>query len=205
MIFILFLTVGAVVWLKLNQAHLYGRMGEIFVSRKLRKIDPKKYLVLDDILIPSKGNINTTQIDHVVISNFGIFCVETKAHSGWIFGDANQKYWTSQIYRSRNMFYNPVWQNHAHVSAVADLLKEKFSNLPVMSYVIFTNADRIKISGNAAVGRVRDFVVFAKSFHGEIISDEKVMEVYSLLKNSNIVDKKLRREHVRKVKGLRSL
>ena len=156
-------------------------------------------------MIPSKGNINTTQIDHVVISNFGIFCVETKAHSGWIFGDANQKYWTSQIYRSRNMFYNPVWQNHAHVSAVADLLKEKFSNLPVMSYVIFTNADRIKISGNAAVGRVRDFVVFAKSFHGEIISDEKVMEVYSLLKNSNIVDKKLRREHVRKVKGLRSL
>ena len=52
---------------------------------------------------------------------------------------------------------------------------------------------------------MRDFVVFAKSFHGEIISDEKVMEVYSLLKNSNIVDKKLRREHVRKVKGLRSL
>jgi hypothetical protein len=65
-----------------------GESGEHFVTEQLLGLDPSKYSVISDLLLPSQGNISTTQIDQVVVSNFGIFVIETKAYSGWIFGDA---------------------------------------------------------------------------------------------------------------------
>src|SRR5262249_2599367 len=76
-----------------------GRSGEKFVSRKLSNLDSKYYKILDDLVLPSQGNTSTTQIDHVVVSNFGIFCIETKNYTGWIFGNAHQQHWTQVIYR----------------------------------------------------------------------------------------------------------
>ena len=62
-----------------------GRSGEKFVSRKLHTLDQTHYKILNDVMLPSRGNSVTTQIDHIVISNYGIFCIETKAYKGWIF------------------------------------------------------------------------------------------------------------------------
>ena len=65
------------------------------------ELDPAHYKVLDNLLLPSNGNLNATQLDHVVVSNYGIFCIETKSYKGWIFGNANDKYWT-QVSENKN-------------------------------------------------------------------------------------------------------
>ena len=57
---------------------LIGKRGENFVSRELLELDSEHYNVLDDLMLPSLGNTNTTEIDHIVVSDFGIFCIETK-------------------------------------------------------------------------------------------------------------------------------
>ena len=69
-----------------------GRVGELQVSRKLHSLSSTQYTTINDLILPSKGNTNATQIDHIVVSNFGVFCIETKAYKGWIFGSAKQKY-----------------------------------------------------------------------------------------------------------------
>ena len=78
---------------------IIGKGAENYVLRKLSSLDTNKYKVLKDLMIPSKGHSSNTQIDIVVVSNFGVFCIEVKAYKGWIFGNAQHKYWTQVIYK----------------------------------------------------------------------------------------------------------
>src|SRR5262245_33104530 len=110
--FIIWIAVLLLVW-KLPM--LRGRRGETFVSRRLSNLDSAHYKILNDLMLPSLGNTDMTQIDHVLVSTYGIFVIETKSYSGWIFGNAYQQHWTQVIYRFRKKFYNPLRQNYVHI------------------------------------------------------------------------------------------
>lgn len=56
------------------------------------------YVLLNDCTLPDDRG-GTTQIDHILISPYGVFVIETKNYKGWIFGSAHQKKWTQQIYK----------------------------------------------------------------------------------------------------------
>lgn len=180
-----------------------GRSGERFVSRKLHKLDPAHYRILDDLMLPSKGNSSATQIDHVVVSNYGVFCIETKAYKGWIFGNANQEYWTQVIFRYKERFYNPLRQNFAHAKAIEDLLGPQRLKSPIVSLVAFPDADKLKISGTDSVGHTRDIVKKIENYTNTIYSDSERDEIFSLLMRANIIDKEARKLHNREVRGLK--
>jgi len=181
-----------------------GRSGEKFVSSKLHQLDPAHYMVLDDLMLPSNGNSNTTQIDHVVVSNFGIFCIETKSYKGWIFGNANQEFWTQVIYRFKDRFYNPLRQNFAHIKAVENLLGPQRLKSPIISLVAFPDADKLKISGTDSVGYARDVVRKIKSYTVALYSNSERDEIFSLLTNANILNKSLRKLHDKEVRELKN-
>ena len=73
-----------------------GAKGESRVARELRRLNPKEYIVLNDLVV--KTSRGSSQIDHVVISIYGIFVIETKTYRGWIHGNENSEYWTQSIY-----------------------------------------------------------------------------------------------------------
>ncbi|MEO5913818.1 MAG: nuclease-related domain-containing protein [Luteolibacter sp.] len=67
-----------------------GWLGEMMVIRfGLRKLDPALYQTFHDLYLPRPDGQGSTQIDHVVVSPFGIFVIETKNYRGWIFGSEN--------------------------------------------------------------------------------------------------------------------
>ena len=100
-----------------------GWVGEKVVSQLgLKRLDPAVYRVFDDIYLPRPDGKDTTQIDHVVISKFGIFVIETKNVKGWIFGSAEQRQWTQQLFRKKSRFQNPLHQNALHVRALQKYL-----------------------------------------------------------------------------------
>ena len=68
-----------------------GWFGEKMINRGLRKLDPTQYQLFHDLYLPHPTETGTTQIDHVVVSPFGIFVIETKNYRGWIFGNAKQR------------------------------------------------------------------------------------------------------------------
>jgi restriction system protein len=98
-----------------------GQRGEFRVNAGLsRLLDPTVYRLIENVTLPV-GN-DTTQIDHLVVSPYGIFVIETKNFSGWIFGHPNHAQWTQVIYRSKERFQNPLRQNDRHVRVVGEIL-----------------------------------------------------------------------------------
>ena len=104
-----------------NSPKQKGKRGEKLVAGRLRKGLPDEYRILNDIYLPLPDG-TTTQIDHIVVSQYGVFVVETKTYSGWIFGDEKSKDWTQSIYHKKSRFQNPMRQNYKHICALADNL-----------------------------------------------------------------------------------
>ena len=108
---------GMVALWALNSPSLKGRAGEARLKRVLESIlDKERFHFLHDLTLPDHDG--TAQIDHVLISPFGVFVIETKNYSGWIYGSADQKTWTHVFHQKKFRFQNPVHQNYNHVKAV---------------------------------------------------------------------------------------
>jgi len=100
-----------------------GKLGEVYVRKGLRKkLTSDQYSIINDVTLPLDDG-GTTQVDHIVVSPFGIFVIETKNMKGWIFGSEKQAKWTQTIYRTKHSFQNPLRQNYKHTSSII-----KFAN-----------------------------------------------------------------------------
>ena len=114
--------IALVISMKKSFPALKGRYGEKMVMKTLKNLDSKEYTIFHDLYVPTKKG--TSQIDHVVISHKGIFVLETKNYTGWIFGNENSQNWTQVIYKRKEKFYNPIWQNFGHIQALKEYLGE---------------------------------------------------------------------------------
>ena len=102
-------------------ARIKGALGEWALNRVLVSELPASYQHYRNLVIPAeKGDF--TEVDHLVLSPFGIFVIEVKNYRGWIFGSERQPQWTVQHFRSKHQFMNPLHQNYKHTEAVKQLL-----------------------------------------------------------------------------------
>ena len=92
----------------------------------------KEYSVINDVTI-SDGKGSTTQIDHIIVSPYGIFVAEVKHYAGWLYGNSGQKQWTQKFPGKSFRFQNPLHQNYKHVKCIAGVLVENVPNLPAES------------------------------------------------------------------------
>lgn len=83
-------------------------------------LDRKVYRRFHNVIVPTSNG--TTQIDHILVSPFGLFVIETKNIRGWIFGSAGQPKWTQSLYGRKYPFQNPLRQNYRHTQCLADCL-----------------------------------------------------------------------------------
>jgi len=115
------------------EAKLKGWTGEL----KTRFINSlflsAEYKVFNNIIIRTERG--STQIDHVIVSPYGLFAVETKNKTGKIYGDEKQRQWTAVIYNKKYRFQNPLHQNHAHTMSLAEYLG--IEHKKIHSLVIF--------------------------------------------------------------------
>ncbi|MGQ5394400.1 NERD domain-containing protein [Paenibacillus sp. M.A.Huq-84] len=177
-----------------------GYFGERSISIKLKKLDPQKYIVLNDVMIPSvKGK--TTQIDHVVVSLYGIFVIETKNYRGWIYGNEHSEYWTQVIYKRKEKLYNPVRQNYGHVKALEQILSD-YSHVPFHSIISFSvRADLKKIEVNsAAVVYSVNLLKTIRKQTNEFTNYEGMKRIAEVIQASNNTEKSARKEHVKSLK-----
>ena len=126
-----------------------GQAGENLVRRyieKLAEYEGYQISAIHDLYIP-KGDGTTSQIDHVMVTDKGIFVIETKNYEGWIFGSEKARYWTQTIYQYKQRFQNPLHQNYGHIESLKTFLGEKFAEIPYYSVVIFTNRSELKLKG----------------------------------------------------------
>ncbi len=134
---------------------------------------PKKsYYTFHNIILPSKNG--TTQIDHLIISVFGIFIVETKNKKGWIFGTEQQPNWTQSIYGKKYSFQNPLRQTFRQKKVLSEFLNLDESNIYTVIYFVGNCQFKTALPDNvirSGIGR------FIKRFSNQILSTEDVSRV----------------------------
>ena len=102
-----------------------GWLGEKMVSSKLKSL-AKRYggYLINDVTIPDEETGRTSQIDHILFTKYGVFVVETKNYSGFIYGNDSDAQWTQVLKygREKHSLYNPVKQNMVHCHRVSSIV-----------------------------------------------------------------------------------
>ena len=175
-----------------------GKRGEDYVAALLTSLPDNTYRVINDLMLQSGGH--STQIDHVVVSEYGIFVIETKNYQGWIYGSANNEYWTQNIYGRKYQLRNPLWQNEGHIKALRRVLSE-FKCPPFFSIVAFSPQADLRLNDHSIpVMYWRDIVPFINDHKKIQISHTDMISIYFALIAANVSEDKAAQEaHIRSV------
>ena len=172
---------------------IVGKAGEYGTKKELKKLG-KEYLIINDLMIRTEDN-RTHQIDHVVISKYGIFVIETKQYDGYITGNDYDKKWCMKAGKNKLYINNPVHQNYGHIKALQEVLKLNEKNF--ISIICISGNAKLKIKSNKVV-EVNDIIDKIKSYQNILIDNYE--EIYNELRNINIADRKQRNKHNREIK-----
>lgn len=147
-------------------------VGERTVRKLLTTSFPSdEYHLMNNVTLPTSSG--TTQVDHILVSTKGIFVIETKHYSGWIFANAKAKKWTQVIYKSKKSFQNPIHQNYAHLKAVQSLL-DFLEPKTVKSAVVFTGEAEFKTERPEGVFDLKGFEAEIQSYTENVLSRNRV-------------------------------
>ena len=183
-----------------------GFLGETVINVAMwLKLEKDVYHRLNGITLP-RANGGSTQIDHIIVSIYGIFVIETKNYKGWIYGSEKQKQWTQAFPNgSKYKFQNPLRQNYLHIRTLADLLGLELSYFHSM--IAFIGECELKTRDELPEhvltgGRVS----YVKKKQGEILTEDEVKSIVEQI-NSNRFSKSWRtnREHKAYLKDKHSL
>ncbi|MCX4074551.1 nuclease-related domain-containing protein [Aeromonas caviae] len=181
----------------LKTAWFKGMVGEWFINLCIRLfLDKREYRLLKDVTLPTPQG--STQIDHVIVSRFGLFVIETKNMKGWIFGNPTQKRWTQQIYRRKHSFQNPLHQNHLHMMTLKSLLG--LSDNQLHSVIFFIGDCTFKTPMPENVMR-RGLVSYIKSKTTPVLSTADVDRIIDTIQQGRLTASwQTHRQHVTQLK-----
>ena len=185
----LLLALAAAGWLLLRPAlpHIMGRIGEWRVRFALKRALPAShYTLFHDVALRSgrAENCPTIRIDHVVVSPYGVFVIETRHCSGCIFGSERDPDWMRVRFRSKQKFQNPLRQNQGHVRAL-----QKLSGLDASCFhplVVFTGSAEFRTPMPARVTQLGGLVPFIQVRTHELLGFDEAQRVSGLLESSRV-------------------
>ena len=175
-----------------------GEFGEKMVAKILSQLPKEEYVVINNLLIKQNGK--TTQIDHVVVSQYRIFVIETKNYKGWISGNTDSEFWMQNIYGYKYQLYNPIRQNQGHIRMLNRLLPSIDPNLFV-SVIAFSGKATLNVNTDEQVVYWDQINEVIRSFYRKWLSAEDAQMAYNTLLAANNDSKEDRQQHVRNVRG----
>ncbi len=181
---------------KFFKTTIKGVVGEKTISAILYFLDKKKYKVINNLVL--KSGDRTSQIDHIVISDFGIFVIETKNYKGWILGNENSEYWTQVIFKRKEKLYNPIRQNLGHISALKRCLIE-YPHIDYKSIIVFSSKADLKVNTITDVVYSYNLLKTIRK-HSEVnLSEIEKKNIYEKVYKSNIIDAFDKKKHVKSI------
>ncbi|WP_232219600.1 nuclease-related domain-containing protein [Carnobacterium pleistocenium] len=186
-----------------------GNMGEYNIYRSLEKVKGEK-LLMTNLYIPKEDG-STTEIDLVMITKSGLFVVESKNYSGWIFGDERNFNWTQTFPNKQQFkFFNPIWQNKGHIKALKAVLALTEDSL-VHSFIIFSSHCELKkitvTSSNVQVFQQNQLkrMLKRKQYNEPRLTSDEMQAYFQMLKPFMHADKKTKKLHIKRIQERLSL
>lgn len=178
----------------LKLPNVRGMLGEFQINTCARlSLDQNQYALIPDVTIPVAEG--TSQIDHLIISEYGIFVIETKNMAGWIYGSEHDQKWMQVLYRYKKRFPNPIRQNYSHVCAISELLdvpREK-----IFPIVVFAGDATFKTTMPDCVFRHGEYISYIKSKTRKLFTRKEVLDLITKLFDHRLVPGwRTRRRHI---------
>lgn len=177
-----------------------GVFGEYQVNLLLKLyLSKDTYHLIKNVTLPTENG--TTQIDHILVSQYGIFVIETKNMKGWIFGSENQKQWTQKIFKYSSKFQNPIHQNYKHLKTLESCLGVPVES--IFSVIVFIGDSIFKTDMPDNVTFSGKCINYIESKNSKVLSQEQVSKSIKLIESGRLkASLKTNREHVVHVKQI---
>lgn len=167
----------------IKSAWFKGVLGEWQVNLLIKFfLDKNDYHLIKNVTLPTDDG--TTQIDHIIVSKYGIFVIETKNMKGWIFGSKNQKQWTQQIFKHKSRFQNPLHQNYKHIKTLEACLKKNSDS--IFSVIIFIGDSTFKTKMPENVRFAREGIEYIKSKTSIVLNVEEVTDIIEKVESGRL-------------------
>lgn len=156
-------------------------------------LKPPRYRCYHDILAPHSAK--AAQIDHIIVSEYGIFVLETKNISGHIYGSILDPRWTQILGSKSYKFLNPIKQNDSHIQVLANYLN--FDVKAFCSVIVFWGECTFKTAMPENVLWERGFINYIRGKQNSVISHDQMIKTISALNNLTVnTTEKQRQSHV---------
>jgi len=202
----------------ITRSNVRGNVGEWQVANVLKQLNPEQFVVLNDIMFEKQqtaaNEIATTQIDHIVVSIYGIFVIETKNYAGKIYGTEKSPKWQYYSHGNKYEFYNPLRQNYKHTKTLQDLLMRNAQAIGIMG-ADFLIYPIVAFSGNAEI-RVQvtgaDVVYFGnvpQAIYSHcsqpVLTKQQVDNIVNCILYHNVNSDEKKQEHIQNIKQSRQM
>ena len=177
-----------------------GLIGEVMVNIAIKLfLNKEDYFPIRNITLPTEDG--TTQIDHIIVSKYGLFVIETKNMKGWIFGNPNQPTWTQKIYKHTSKFQNPLHQNYKHTKTLESSLGINCNQ--IHSVIVFVGDCTFKTDMPDNVTYAGGFIRFVKSKRDIVFSPIEVKQIIASIETNRLSPSlKTHFNHVKHVKSI---
>ena len=183
-----------------------GNYGEFLTFDYLEKLGGDNKL-MTNLYIPKEDG-STTEIDLIMLSHTGIYVFESKNYSGWIYGDEKNKNWTQTLEnKQKNKFFNPIWQNKAHITALKSIVDIENDSL-YKSYIIFSERCTLKkiniVSPNIKVikrDQLNNAIRTDTRNSPELLTTEEINRLCSDLQKYAHADEQVKEAHIDNIKN----
>ena len=180
----------------LVEAKVKGFLGEGKVSLILASLPQKEYRVLNNVMLPTEKG--TTQIDHIVVSIYGIFVIETKNYKGWISGSEYSEQWTENFYGKKFKFFNPECQNYGHIKTLQNMLN--LTEDEYISIIAFSPKATLKVKTKGNVVYFSKLKKTIRKYRIPVIELDQLDFLVSSISSANVDSKEKRKEHVQNIR-----
>ena len=173
-----------------------GEKGEEKVIVSLNKM--KCFFRLINNLTLEKEKGNTHQIDHIFISEKGVFVIESKSLYGEIIGDNKDTVWIKYVNKKKVIIHNPIIQNKSHVRIIKSLLG---NDIEIISVVVFV-LDNAPYFPNENVINLKDLPLFINEYpNKKKLTKEQIEKIYQyLLRKESDASMEEHLENIKKIK-----
>lgn len=177
-----------------------GWIGEKKATFKMWvSLDSQIYNRFHNVIIPASNG--TSQIDHILVSEYGIFIVETKNKGGWIFGSEDQANWTQTFYGKKYSFQNPLRQTYRQKKILAEFLSINESYIHTVVYFVGDCKFKTQRPSNVLTSRLGKYI---KGFSDKLLSEDQINQIIRKLEQHNSNSTLSTRDHVRSLRDRHS-
>lgn len=184
-----------------NKSLSKGDLGEQHVADACMARLNNDYILFNNVTLRDQQQ-STTQIDHILVSPYGIFVIETKNYSGWIYANEYDSQWTQKFPNSSYSFQNPLHQNYRHIQVLNQLIHPIVNIQQIHSIVVFGDGCDFKTPLPKHVFQGDAWLDYITEIHDVVFSKAQVKQIKNMIQHGQLQPSlRTQREHIKNVKA----